>query len=173
MKIQTTRKANYDHNLGCKLDSHMINGQGTGDVSKLKYGLFHMSYNGCEVISVYNALCYIGKPQPLQDIAFYLEKYRVLMGVFGCNVFRLGKALKKYGAAYERIDEIGTTPAFIVSFWTGKPFRSAIHTVFCTQDHGRIRIYNRYNSCKTIRYVDSPEQLLKNRKPVVVYAIKK
>ena len=173
MKIQTTRKANYDHNLGCKLNDRMINGQGLGDVSKLKYGLCRMSFNGCEVISVYNALRYVGKPQPLQDIAFFLEKYRMLLGVFGCNMFRLGKALEKYGAAYERISEIGDTPAFIVSFWIGRPFLSAAHTVFCTQQNGRIKVYNRYNNCNTVRYCDSPEALFGKHKPLVIYAIKK
>ena len=74
MKIQTTRKANYDHNLACKLGDRMINGQGMGDVSKLKYGLCHMSFNGCEVISVYNALTYLGKAAPLPEIALYMER---------------------------------------------------------------------------------------------------
>lgn len=172
MKIQTTRKANYEHNCACEFSDRMINGQGMGDISKLKYGFFCMSYNGCEVISVYNALRYIGKPQPLQEIAFYLEKYRVLFGLFGCNVYRIGKALKKFGAEYERISEVGDTPAFIISFWTGKRFRSSLHTVFCIRENGRIKIYNRYNNCDTVRYADSPEKLLSGHRPVVIYALK-
>ncbi len=91
MRIKTTRRYNYERNLVHKLGDKMINGQGLGDVSKLRYGLCPMSFNGCEVISVYNALQYIGKPQKLQDIAFFLEKYRMLLGFFGCNMFRLGK----------------------------------------------------------------------------------
>lgn len=173
MKIQTTRKANYEHNLSCKLNDRMINGQGMGDVSKLKYGICHMSFNGCEVISVYNALRYIGKPQPLQEVAFFLEKYRLLLGFFGCNVYRLGKALDKYGAAYERISEIGDTPAFIISFWTKKPFLSSIHTVFCIRENGRIKVYNRYNNCDTVRYANKPEEIFGEYKPLVIYAIKK
>ncbi len=174
MKIKTTRTANYDHNLACKLTDRMINGQGMGDVSKLKYGLCHMSFNGCEVISVYNALRYVGKPQPLQEVAFFLEKYRILFGIFGCNMFRLGKALEKYGASYERIGEIGDTPAFIISFWTGRRFLSSIHTVFCTREEdGRIKVYNRYNNCDTVRYGDASGEIFGKYKPVVIYAIKK
>ena len=173
MKIQTTRKANYDHNLGCKLTDRMINGQGMGDVSKLKYGLCRMSFNGCEVISVYNALRYVGKPQPLREVAFFLEKYRMLLGFFGCNMFRLGKALEQFGAAYERISEIGDTPAFIISYWTGRPFLSSIHTVFCTQEPDRVKVYNMYNNCDTDRYVKTPEELFGKHKPLVIYAIKK
>jgi len=173
MKIQTTRKANYDHNLACKLGDRMINGQGMGDVSKLKYGLCHMSFNGCEVISVYNALRYVGKPQPLQEVAYFLEKYRMLLGFFGCNMFRLGNALEKFGAEYERISEVGDTPAFIISFWTGRPFLSSAHTVFCVREGKRIKVYNRYNNCDTARYVDSPEKIYGKHKPLVIYAIKK
>ena len=174
MKITTTKKANYDHNLACKLKDRMINGQAIADVSQLKYGLCRMSFNGCEVISVYNALQYVGKPQPLQEVAFFLEKYRLLMGFFGCNMFRLGRALEKFGASYERISEIGDTPAFIISFWTGRKFLSPIHTVFCTRESdGRIKVYNRYNNCDTVRYGNAPGDIFGRYKPVVIYAIKK
>ena len=47
---------NYEQNLRCHIKDEMINGQGMGEVSKLRYGLCRMSFNGCEVISVYNAL---------------------------------------------------------------------------------------------------------------------
>ncbi len=151
----------------------MINGQGLGNVSKLRYGLCPMSFNGCEVISVYNALQYIGKPQKLQDIAFFLEKYRMLLGFFGCNMFRLGKALEKFGADYERCDSVKGLPAFIVSFWTGKPFLSTVHTVFCVREKGRICVYNRYNNCGTVKYAKKPEEIFGRHKPIVVYCIKK
>ena len=88
-------------------------------------------------------------------------------------MFRLGKALERYGAAYERISEIGDTPAFIISFWTGRPFLSAAHTVFCTQEGGRIKVYNRYNNCNTVRYAKTPEDIFGKHKPLVIYAIKK
>lgn len=171
MKLKTTRRANYEHNLSCKLKDRMINGQGLGDVAKLKYGLCSMSFNGCEVISVYNALRYVGKPQPLQEIAYFLEKYRMLMGVFGCNMFRLGKALEKYGVKYKRISEIGDAPAFIISFWTGKPFMSAAHTVFCVQEKDRICVYNRYNNCASVRYGKAEKGIFGKYKPLVIYSI--
>ena len=173
MKIKTTRRYNYERNLAHKLGDKMINGQGMGEVSKLRYGLCPMSFNGCEVISVYNALQYIGKPQKLQDIAFFLEKYRMLLGFFGCNMFQLGKALDKFGADYERRDSIKGLPAFIVSFWTGRPFLSAAHTVFCVRENDRICIYNRYNNCDTVRYVKKPAEIFGKHKPIVVYYIKK
>lgn len=172
MRFPGSRKANYELNRGCIISGRMINGQGLGDVSRLRYGLCRMGFNGCEVISVYNALQFIGKPQPLQEVAFFLEKYRLLLGFFGCNVFRLGKALDKFGAAYERIGEIGDTPAFIISFWTGRPMMSAVHTVFCTRENGRFKAYNRYNNCGTVRYGDAPEDIFGKYKPLAIYSIK-
>ena len=150
----------------------MINGQGLGDVSKLRYGLCPMSFNGCEVISVYNALQYIGKPQKLQDIAFFLEKYRMLLGFFGCNMFRLGKALEKFGADYERCDSVKGLPAFIVSFWTGKPFLSTVHTVFCVREKDRICVYNRYNNVDTTYLCANVEEIAGKRPPIAIYKIK-
>ena len=109
----------------------MINGQALGAVSQLRYGLCRMSFNGCEVISVYNALTYLGKAAPLPEIALYMEHFRMLMGIFGCYAGRIGRALEKFGAEYVRADKYRGEKAFIVSYWTGRPFLSSIHTVFC------------------------------------------
>ena len=75
----------------------MINGQALGHVSDMRYGLCPMSFNGCEVISVYNTLAYLGKPLPLPEISLYMERSRSLMGIFGCFPFSMGKALRHFG----------------------------------------------------------------------------
>ena len=60
---------NYRSNRDIDLGSEPINGQGTGSVSVCRYGLFPMSYNGCEIIAVYNLRLLLGTPRPLCDIA--------------------------------------------------------------------------------------------------------
>ena len=50
----------------------MINGQALGDVSKIKYGLFRMSFNGCEVIAVCNALEYLGSKITVERVSRYM-----------------------------------------------------------------------------------------------------
>ena len=75
----------------------MINGQNMGDVAKIRYGLFPMSFNGCEVISVCNALEYCGKPQEVKTVAKYMFRYSMLFGFFGCNPYFIGSALKHFG----------------------------------------------------------------------------
>lgn len=95
MLIRGTKIYNLKHNEN--LPDHtesgkMINGQGRGAVSKYRYGICHMSFNGCEVIAVHNALVYLGIPEKLSDIAFYMERFRMLFGFFGCNPYKIGQS---------------------------------------------------------------------------------
>lgn len=146
----------------------LINGQGLEKTSEMHYGLCRMGYNGCGIIAVYNALTYIEKKQPLSDIAYHMERYRMLFGILGCNPYRLGKALSHYGAAFERF---GDSEAFIVSYWTGIRFFSSIHTVFCVKTSDGINVYNKFNNCPTVKYNSSLRELTNNKKPIVVYNI--
>ena len=75
-------------NYSCK---EYISGQKFGAVSEMKYGLCRMSFNGCECIAVFNAMVYLGKDKRLWEIARILERYRMLMGMLGCNPVKLKK----------------------------------------------------------------------------------
>ena len=86
-------KNNYEINKFIKLGKGTINGQGVGPVSQMRYGLFPMSYNGCEMIAIYNFLLLEKMENPgLAEIAreMYPES-GVLLGVFGSNPYRLHK----------------------------------------------------------------------------------
>ena len=150
----------------------MINGQGMGLVSKLRYGICTMSFNGCEVIAVHNALVYLNNPKALKDIAFYMERFRLLMGFFGCNVYMLGKALQHFDAVCPRISSIDDAEAFIITFWTKQPFLSSIHTVFCVKTQGGIQVYNRYNNVDTMYLCTDVEEIAGKRPPIAIYKIK-
>lgn len=171
-EIIRTAEHNFCHNkkYSEKLGSGgLINGQGLGIAAQMRYGLCPMSYNGCGIIAVYNALAYTGKNQPLCELAYYMERYKMLFGIFGCNPYRLGEALGHYGAAFERFGDTEPSGAFIVSYWTGRPFLSSIHTVFCIRTDNGITIYNRYNSCPAAQHCGSLSELTKGRRPVAVY----
>lgn len=169
------RKNNYLNNVQKSENiksGQMINGQALGAVSEMRYGICCMSFNGCEVISVYNALVYMKREKPLYEIAFYMERFRMLAGFFGCNVFKVGKALEHYGINYMRSGEIGSAEIFIVSYWTGKRFLSSIHTVFCIRTADGINIYNRYNNCPEVRRCKENSEIAEPEKIIVVYVIK-
>lgn len=150
----------------------MINGQAEGRISKLRYGLFPMSFNGCEVIAVHNALCFLGKPREITEIARFMERYSVLLGLFGCNVFRVGKGLERFGVSSEKVKSIDGEGSYILSYWTGRRLFSSIHTVFCTCEKGRLTVYNRSNHRCTPAEYGSPEEAFGKYEPIVVYRIK-
>ncbi len=150
----------------------MIHGQSTGETAKIRYGLFPMSFNGCEVISVFNALEYLGKQKPLGEVVKYMRRFAVLFGLFGCNVYSIGKALKHFGVESRRCDINSAGDTFILSSWTGTPFLSSIHTVFCVRENGRIKVYNRFNSCTCERFYDSPEKIFENCRVIAIYELR-
>lgn len=176
MLIKGSRKYNLRHNTERVTPPEfgkMINGQGLGLVSQLRYGICHMSFNGCEVIAVHNALVYLGKPEPLMKIAFYMERFRVLMGFFGCNAYSIGKALRHFGVENTRSRSAEDSHSFIITFWTKTPFLSAIHTVFCLRTEKGIAVYNRYNNCPDVRYCRTVEEIIGKHRPIAVYTIEK
>ena len=174
MLIKGSRRYNLRHNSERAAQPEfgkMINGQGRGRVSKLRYGICPMSFNGCEVIAVHNALVYLGKPMPLKDIAYYMERFRMLMGFFGCNAYSLGKALEYFGAESTRVSSADDAKAFIITFWTKRPFLSTIHTVFCVREGNAIKVYNRYNNVCTVELCHSVEEVAGKRRPIAIYKI--
>ncbi|MCM1132370.1 MAG: hypothetical protein NC340_02755 [Ruminococcus flavefaciens] len=150
----------------------MINGQGTGETAKLRYGLFPASLNGCEAIAVCNALEYLGIPQDICAVLKFMERYAVFFGLFGCNIYCLGRALKHFGAESEKVKTADNAEAFIISSWTGKPFLSSIHTVFCIRRADKVRVYNRYNNFPSEKIYNSSDDIFGGRKPLVIYKIR-
>lgn len=175
MLIKGSRKYNFRHNTECADTPElgkMINGQALGAVSEMRYGICRMSFNGCEVIAVHNALVYLGIPQPIAEIAFYMERFKMLLGFFGCSPFKLGRALKHFGAESVKAKSPGYAEAFIITFWTGKPFLSSIHTVFCIRTDKGITVYNRYNSSHSAELFKNLEAVAGKRKTIAVYILK-
>lgn len=150
-----------------------ISGQALGAVSRMKYGLCRMSFNGCECIAVYNALVYLGMNPGLSSVVLRLERYKMLFGIFGCNPHRLGRVLMQYGADFYETDNPEAADAFIISYWTGRRFFSSIHTVFCRRCGDTIKVYNRYNNSAEAYCCKSAAELTGGQKPISAYIIKK
>lgn len=165
------QKLNLTRNSKLKpIPQGFISGQGKGEISQYKYGLCRMSFNGCEVISVYNLLLYIGRPVNICELISYMERFKMLFGIFGCNPLKIGKALDFFKIEYEKsLSE--NTSAFILSFWTGTPFMSSIHTVFCERENGIIKVYNRYSNCTRVRFYRNISELTGNRCIIAMYCL--
>ncbi len=156
MKRLSTR--NYEHNQKIPLPAEPINGQSLGAVSDMKYGRSTVSYSGCEVIAVYNALWLAGTPHPFPEIARYMERFRILFGYWGANLFLLGHCLRHYGLYAKRVrrqrkitEALANGQTALLVYWVGKRFRSPVHTVCIRAGHaghtGQICVYNQYNNC--------------------------
>lgn len=170
-----TKKQNFRYNSGLSKTPEfgkIINGQACGAVAGFRYGICPMSFNGCEVIAVHNALVWLGIPQKLTDIAFYMERFRMLMGFFGCNAHKIGKALSYFGAENEKSRDIPDSSAYIVTFWTKIPFLSSIHTVFCIKTDSGTEVCNSSNGCTDVRVYEDIRQYIGKRRPIAVYTLK-
>lgn len=170
-------KRNYEHNQKIPLPAEPINGQSLGAVSGMKFGRSTVSYSGCEVIAVYNALLLEHRPEPFCEIARYMERFRVLLGFWGANLFLLGHCLRHYGLRAKWVktrsritDAVANGQTCLLIYWVGKVLRSPVHTVCIRQgEAGKICVYNQYNNCD--RALHMPEEELFAKKMLFGYVI--
>lgn len=169
------RRRRYEHNrlLGdIPEGGGYINGQALGTVSRLKFGLCRLGYNGCGCIAVYNALVFLGRRIPLHQIVRSMERYRLFFGMFGFNPYRIGRILTQFGISFTRSDPPENSDAFIISYRTRKGIFSPVHTVFCVREDDGVTVFNRYNGSPEASRCGSVDELCSGRKPLAVYIIK-
>jgi hypothetical protein len=148
-------KRNFKINKNIKLDAGLLNGQGCGNLATCRYGFFPMSYNGCEIIAVYNLSYLLGRYRPLCEIAREIYPYgNAFSGLFGTwpssleryfrdNDFPVVK-VRKYELFKKAFYE---NRLAVISFWNSNTIFKGLHTV-CIENIGSgIRVYNHNNSC--------------------------
>ena len=161
---------------------------GGGAADRLRFGLFPMAFNGCEVIAAYNLLKFAGKWKDVREITEDFEKTGALaLGGFGVRpdairaylAEMLGKRTTLYRADraedYDRLLGIpipeGEDPkkrrAAIFSFWNA-PDKWTIHTVCVFRlPNGRIRVANLYTN-RVFSDFDSIETMIHaGRRPLI------
>ncbi|MGN1419391.1 MAG: hypothetical protein ACI4W6_08685 [Acutalibacteraceae bacterium] len=146
-------KLNDKHNRQIVLPDDFINGQGKGEVSKMKYGICTMAWNGCEMIAIYNAMRILKRDANLADICLEMyPKSSVLCGFFGSNVYVLDKYFKAHGVPYRKVfqynnffNELADAKCGICSFWNHRLLFSSLHTVMVRYENGEIVVYNKSN----------------------------
>ena len=122
---------------------------GQGALRQLRLYTARADLTACEVVSVYNALIYLGKGVPFERVKREYFRRGALtlffLGHFGGNPYSIGRVLKGMGLEYERVkpDDMGRDGAYIVSFWNGRNDPS-LHTVFCVREQGKLKGYNIY-----------------------------
>ena len=142
-------------------------------VAERKYGLFDMSYNGCELIAIYNAMISLGDPQTLNSIIDWGEvNSMALFGLFGTNTLAIGSYFTDLGYEVdtymspdsESLQEyVDTHDVVIFSYWNGTPFLSSVHTVMIKKEaDGNYYGYN---------YQGGRNEFDFNKNGIIVYGI--
>ena len=148
------RKKILHNGFFCKGSPLCINGQSVNkSINKLRYGLSRIADNGCELLSVYNALALIGeKPDFLQILDVAKRHFRIkwLFGLFGSRPWKLHKLITYFNQKYIKIKSdynkyLHNNGIYIVSFFNRHSLK--IHTVAFTCDINKnITVYNRYSN---------------------------
>lgn len=100
----------------------------------------------CEVISVHNAMVFLGRPVCFEQVKreFFRRGALTLwfFGFFGGNPYSVKRVLRSFGVACETVtaDELSRDGAYIISFFNGKHL--SLHTIFCTRTDGKWLGYN-------------------------------
>ncbi len=145
-----------------------IFGQSNHPISSMRYGCFNMSYNGCELIAVYNALKYLGFFKPLYEIISDFERkgYIWLDGVFGTKPQTVGRYLadnglqvKRFYSAKEMDKAVKKDRCFIIIY----AHLRGIHTVMARGigENGEIAVLNRHNNSTREEIAASVTSLIK------------
>lgn len=126
---------------------------GGGDCDKLRFGLFCMRFNGCEVMAAYNILRLLGYNTDIREVAYHFETNgSVLLGGLGVRSDSIadyleektGLRIRSLGPAM--IDDYDSlfseAKAAVLTFWNG-PDKWTIHSVMlCHLRSGRVRAFN-------------------------------
>ena len=156
MKLISERNSKYNERFR-PLTAYAGKQAGGGPCDMLMFGLFRMSFNGCEVIATYNALKYLNLFTDIRQIASDFEKKGALLfGGFGVRTdavasymeYKTGHKVSSYGPdrsdEYDELFKSGRTAIF--TFWNG-PKRWTVHTVMlCHLKDDRVRAFNFYSN---------------------------
>lgn len=167
-------------------EKRYIFGQGLPDVADIRYGKYPVSYNGCELVAVYNALVNLDAQKDFREIIKDAERIKGvcwsffgMKAIFGTKPKGIGKLLKHYGrkiASARRRSRFNGMLApdgtYIVTFFN-RHIWEGIHTVMFVCDRDRsISVFNYCNNAVKAGLYESLDSYLSLQgKPIVLYKV--
>jgi len=178
----------YEYNSQYKFRGY-LNGQGIGDLAKLKYGSKTFKYSGCGPIATYNALLTLGVHMPIQEITRHYEINGIMGGGrFGTSPLAIDKFFKDRGYSVETqfgaevssksgYDEIFSEyTAVVFSYYHGNSLARGSHYVAVShRTDGGINVYNYADNSMEAKGFASICELIqcgKGRIPLSITAIR-
>ncbi len=150
--------------------------------SEFTYGNFPLSFNGGEIIAVYNALMLSGKHIPLAKIIFEFEEncLAILGGLAGTDPKKIGIYLAAHNIKYQTVTSENELKEklsdgekiFIYSYFDLKcPLGlRALHTVAGVSQNKKLKIYN-LNNDESFSEFSSFSQLKKGKRLIIGYIL--
>jgi len=179
----------YEYNSQFQFSGY-LNGQGAGNLAKLKYGNKTFKYAGCGPIATYNALLALGVHMPVQDIARHFEIDGILAGGYlGTSPAAIDKFFRDMGcevktcfgadicseAGYDESFEGYTAAVF--SYYHGSSLSRGSHFVAVShREDGGINVYNYADGREEAREFASICELINSgegRVPLCFTAVKR
>lgn len=167
-------KFNYKRNANIDVGDGLLNGQGREPLASCRYGLFPMSYNGCEIIAARNLGIMLGNKKPLCEIAREIYPYgSALCGLLGTSPYALKRYFSENGfKTHMNKDYYTFKKRFrnkkygVISFWNGDVIFKGLHTVALENSKDGISVCNCTNKGETPKVFDrlddyvSPERFI-------------
>lgn len=132
---------------------------GQAALAHISAGRGSMDRMGCEMIALFNALHFLGQPQPLEEIVRVFERRRWLLlgGRWGATPFAIGTHAAERGIPhrvfrgrrehedFSRAMRHGPERVFVVSYWLGDTVFSGAHAALLVRRDGVLWGYNLFN----------------------------
>ena len=176
------------------LEGKLLNGQGTDKLKKLTYSKHSLELCGCEIIAVDNTLLLTGRDIPLPDVIceFEMNKMQILFssGCFGSKPRKIKNFYDHYNIGCKTFYDVASLESElskrekacgILSFWIKERkgrglknllfFTKGFHTVAFVQKHGKVYVYNRYNSSESATQYYSVSDVIGTRPFIMSYLL--
>lgn len=188
-KVTQQAKKNKEYNDQFIINDFVINGQGCGNIAKMKFGCKTLSWSGCEVIAVYNTIKLLGDSARIQDVVYYYDNgHDWANGIFGVEPKHISDLLTDSNEGYNynvtkheantlsSFDNMNLNGgAYILSWWNEDGV--TIHTMAIYMNkEGNLSVYNYSNgSTKTRNYesFSAMEDDNNGVKPIQLLEVKK
>jgi len=151
--------------------------QSCGD---LPLGRCTMAKNGCEIIAVYNALRFLGRPVLLEDLIARYERRGWIMawGHLGSDPYAAGDYLAEQNLPHRVFCDydsfaqgLENGKVFVLSYWLKDSLLSGAHGVTLYRSEGGLWVSNLYNSQQSPRKIDSLWDITTPKRFIVGYEV--
>ena len=168
--LATNKKAFPNHSKTIKLNKGFIEDQ--GNYKDMVYGLMKFSGNGCELISIYNALYELTKQEDI-DLPGIIEMHEkdgmVLQGLFGTSMKAIEEYFMKNGfktrssSKKENYENIAKeSDVLILTIYNNiDDITDQVHTVCITKKAGKYYVHNNGVNSANIAYDSITDVLVK------------